>query len=97
MDERFAAGDADHGRAAFLDGIKALLRRKAFIENMIRILNLAASGAGEVAAEKGFKHQNERIALPSLEIFLGQHIRGDGPGLRDGYHSFFGGSLRGEP
>ena len=69
MDQRFATGDADHRRAAFLDRVEALLRGKTFIENVIGILNLAATGAGQVAAEEGLKHQDERIALAALSFW----------------------------
>ncbi len=80
MDQRLATGDADHRRATFLDGVEALLRAKALVENVIRILDLAAAGAGEVAAEEGFKHQNQRIALATAK-FLGDHVGGDCPSL----------------
>jgi hypothetical protein len=92
VDERLAAGDADHGRAAFLDRGEALLRGQALVEDVIRVLDLAAAGAGQVAAEEGFKHQHERIALAALEL-LGDDVGGDRPSLRDGNHSFVGNRL----
>ncbi|MEI9999581.1 MAG: hypothetical protein WDO13_10655 [Verrucomicrobiota bacterium] len=57
MDERLTAGDADHRRAAFLDGVEALLRAQALLEDVLRVLDLAAAGAGEVALKEGLEHE----------------------------------------
>jgi hypothetical protein len=80
VDQRFAARDADHGGAAFLDGVEALLRGEALVEDVIRVLDLAAAGAGEVAAEERFEHQNERVTLAALQL-LRNDVGGDRPGL----------------
>ena len=66
MHQRFAAGDGDHGRAAFVDGFKTFFGRKVFLENVRRILDLAAARAGQVAAEQRLQHQDQRVALASL-------------------------------
>ena len=42
---------------------KALLGRELLLENVRRILHLAAAGAGQVAAEERLQHQHQRIAL----------------------------------
>jgi hypothetical protein len=68
VDERFAAGDADHGGAAFLDRSEALLRAEALVEDVIRVLDLAAAGAGEVATEEGLEHEDERVTLAALQL-----------------------------
>ncbi len=61
MHERFAAGDGDHRRAAFVYGAKTFLRREIFFQDMGRVLDLAASGASQVAAEQGLEHEHERV------------------------------------
>ncbi len=80
MEQRLAAGDGDHGRAALIDGSEALLGRELFFENVGRILHLTASGAGQVAAEERLKHENKRILLVACELFL-QDVGGNRPHL----------------
>ena len=50
------------------------------------ILDFAAAGAGEVAAEEGFEHEDEGVALAAAEL-LTEDVGGDGPhlGKRDGH------------
>ena len=70
MDQWLAAGNRNHGRAAFVDRIEALLDRQAAIENGIRIIDLAATDAGEIATKQRLQHQNERIAFTPLQLLL---------------------------
>ena len=63
MHERLAAGDGDHRRAAFIHGLEALLGREVHFENVRRILDFSAARAGQIAAEKGLQHEDQRIAL----------------------------------
>ena len=56
IEERLAAGDADDGGAALLDGGEALLDGEGALEDVRRVLDLAAAGAGEVAAQEGLQH-----------------------------------------
>src|SRR5215469_1849569 len=51
---------------------------------MGRVLDLAASGAGQVAAEKRLKHENKRVLLASSEL-LAYDIARRGPHLRNRY------------
>src|ERR1035438_577276 len=46
MKQRLPARDGDHGRATFIDGRKALFRGELLLQNMRRILHLAAPGTG---------------------------------------------------
>ena len=63
MHQRLAAGDRNHRRAAFLDRLEALLRRQVHLQDVGGILNLAASRAGQVAAEQRLQHEHQRIPL----------------------------------
>jgi len=83
MDEGFATGNGDHGSAAFVGGGPALLRGEALAEDVIRVLDFAATGAGKVATEEGLQHKHERVAFVSAQ-FLPENIRGDRPCLADG-------------
>ena len=83
MDEGFAAGDGNHGGTALVRGRPALFRSEAFAENVIRVLDFAAPGAGEVATEEGLEHENERVAFVSAQ-FLPENVRGDRPCLANG-------------
>jgi hypothetical protein len=42
----------------------------AFVQDLVRIVDLAATGAGEIAAEQRLQHQHERIALAALDMLL---------------------------
>ena len=78
--ERFAAGDGDHGGAAFVDGAETFFGRKIFLQDVGGVLDLAASGAGQVAAEQGLEHEHERVLLAAGE-FLAQDVGRNGPHL----------------
>src|ERR1700693_4229637 len=66
--ERFAAGDGDHGGSAFIDGAEALFWRKIFLQDVGGVLDLAASGAGQVAAEQRLEHEHKRVLLAPSEL-----------------------------
>src|SRR5207302_95867 len=80
MHQRLTTGDGDHRRAALFHGGKTLFRREVFLEDVRGILDLAASGAGQVAAEERLQHEDERVALASRKLLL-EHIARDGPHL----------------
>ena len=63
VQQRLAAGDRDHRRAAFVDRLQALRDRQALVQDRIGIVDLAAAGAGEIAAEQRLQHQHQRVAL----------------------------------
>ena len=50
VDERFPAGDGDDGRAALVGGLPALLGGEVGAQDLLRMLDLAAALAFEVAA-----------------------------------------------
>ena len=56
------------GRAAFVDGLEALLGRQVLLQDVGGVLDLAAAGAGEIAAEERLEHQHERISLAPGEL-----------------------------
>src|SRR5262249_41961737 len=72
VNQRLAARNRHHGGAAFVDGRKALLDRHAPVEDFCRLVDLAAAGAGEIAAEQRLEHQDERIALAPEQLLLEQ-------------------------
>ena len=82
MHQRLAAGDRHHRRAAFVDRADALFRREVLLEHVAGILDLAASGASQVAAEQRLQHQHQRIALAALDPLL-QDVRSNRPHLRN--------------
>jgi hypothetical protein len=51
---------------------------------MIRVLDFPASGTGQVASKKGFKHQDEGVPLHPFE-FLSDYIAGNPVHLRNRY------------
>jgi hypothetical protein len=48
----------------------------ALIQNFIRIINLAATGAGEVAAEQRLEHEHERVVFVAFHLLL-DDVKGD--------------------
>ena len=84
MHQRLAAGDRHHRRAAFLNRAEALFGRQILFQNVGRVLDLAASGAGQVAAEERLQHQDQRVALASGKL-LAQDVAGHRPHLRYRY------------
>ena len=82
MQQRFAAGNRDHRRAALLNGGKALFGCELLLEDVRRILHLAAAGAGQATAEKRLQHQHQGIALDAHQLLL-QHITGNRAHLGD--------------
>src|SRR5207237_3957716 len=57
-------------RAAFMHRVEAFLKRQPLVQDRIRIIDLAAAEAGQIAAEQWLEHQHERIALATLELLL---------------------------
>src|SRR5439155_20505918 len=70
--------------AAVVHGGGALLDGEVLPQDLAGILDLAAAGAGKIAAEEGLEHENERVARPSLEA-LPENVAGHRPHLRDRY------------
>ncbi len=81
--QRLAAGDGYHRRPAFVHGAQALLEGQLPLQDMGGVLDLAASGAGQIAAEKGLEHEHERIALAPSQL-LAEHVGADRPHLGQG-------------
>ena len=70
MQQRLAARNRNHGRAAFFGGRKAFGRRKMAAQHFDRMLDLAAARAREVAAKKRFEHKRQGILLASHELLF---------------------------
>jgi hypothetical protein len=70
VEERLTAGDRDHGRAAFLGRLHAVRHREAAVQDMVRVIDLTAARAGQVAPEQRLEHEHERVALAAHEALL---------------------------
>ena len=79
--KRFPARNGNHGRAALIHRTEALLGRELALEHVGGILDLAAAGASQVAAEQRLQHQHQRILLPPGKL-LPYDIAGHRPHLR---------------
>src|SRR6202453_1786511 len=84
VDQRLAARNRHHPRAAFVGGLPAFLRRHAPIEDRIGIVDLAAADACEVAAKQRLEHEYQRITF-SAEQFLLHQIAADTYFLEERY------------
>jgi len=83
VDEGFAPGNGDHGGAAFVGRGPALFGGEALAEDVVGVLDFAATGAGEVATEERLEHEDERIVFVPAQ-FLPENVGGNGPCLADG-------------
>src|SRR5580704_11215239 len=77
MHQRLAARNRNHRRATLVYRPEALLGRQVLLEHVRRILNLAATGTRQVAA-------NQRLPLPPLDSLL-QDVSSRRPHLRNWY------------
>jgi hypothetical protein len=68
VQQRFAAGDGHHRRAAFIYGFETVLHRDPLVQDGIRIVDLAAAVAGQIAAKQRLEHERERITLGTREM-----------------------------
>ena len=80
MDQGFTAGDGDHRGPALIRRVPALLGCESFIENVIGILDFAATCAGKVTTEEGLEHEDKGIAFVATD-FLSENIGGNCPSL----------------
>ena len=76
VQQRLSTGDHHHRRAAFIHRLQAFGDRQALVQNLGGIVDLAAAGAGEVAAEQWLQHQHQRVALAPDQMLL-DHIGAD--------------------
>ena len=70
VQQRLAAGDHHHRGAALVDRLHAFGDRQALVQDLGRIVDLAAAGAGQVAAEQRLQHQHQRVALAPQQVLL---------------------------
>src|SRR5213593_2271276 len=77
-----AARDRDDRRPALVHRPQALLDREVLLEDLRRILDLAAARAREVAAEEGLEHEDQRVARTAREP-LPDHVARHRPHLRE--------------
>ena len=70
VQQRLAAGDGDHGGAALVHGLQGVGHGQALVQDLGRVVDLAAAGAGQVAAEQRLQHQHERVALAPRQMLL---------------------------
>ena len=56
VDKRFAAGDRYNRCATFLGRLDAFRNTETAVQDRVRIIDLAATGTGKVAAEQRFQH-----------------------------------------
>ena len=70
VQQRLAAGQHDHRRAALVHRLQTLGDRESLVQDLGRIINFSATGAGEIATKQGLQHKHERVAFPSHQMLL---------------------------
>ena len=76
VDQRFPARYRDHRCRALRHRGQAFIETQPPVESLLRVVDLATSGAGEVTAEEGLEHQHQWIALFPPQALLDE-IRAD--------------------
>jgi len=70
--ERLASGDRHHRRAALLHGADGVLHGQPATEDVRRVLDLAASGAGQVAGKERLQLHQQGKLLPASQALARQ-------------------------
>src|SRR5215471_141038 len=70
VDERLTSGEGHHRCPALLHRVDALLDRQSPGQDVVRVLDLAATGAGEVALIERFELQHQRELLDASNALL---------------------------
>ena len=78
--EAVARGFRVTTNTTLFDGAETFFRSEIGLQDVGGVLDFAASGAGEVAAEQGLEHEHERVLLASGEL-LAQDVGRNGPHL----------------
>ena len=73
VDERLAARHHHHGRTAFVQRPERGLDGDALVEDLVRIVDLAAARARQIAPEQRLQHHDEGIAFAATDV-LRQHV-----------------------
>ena len=76
VQKRLAAGDRHDRRAAFVDRLETFVDRESLIQDLVGIIDLAASRASEIAAEQRLEHEHQRITLTPRQM-LANDVRAD--------------------
>src|SRR5262249_28120380 len=69
-------GEDHHRGSALVDGLHAIGEREPLVQDLVRVVDLAATGAGEIAAKQRLQHQHQRVALAPHKM-LAQHVSPD--------------------
>ena len=72
VQQRLAAGDRDDRGAALIDRLQRVGDGNALIQDLVGIVDLAAAGAGQIAAKQRLQHQHQRIALSPGQLLADQ-------------------------
>jgi len=68
FDEEGGPWSHDSRGAAFVHRSECILDRNPLVEDRVGIIDLAATRAGEIAAEQGLQHENEGITLAAGKL-----------------------------
>src|SRR5208283_4009784 len=82
MHQRLAAGNRDHRRSTLINRFEAIFQGEIGFQDVGRVLDLAAAGAGQVAAEQRLEHEHKRVAGTAQQALL-ENVRRHRPHLGD--------------
>ena len=84
MYQRLATGNAHHRCAAFVNGLESVFHAHPLAQHIVRVGDLAATRACEIALEQRFQHQYQRETLLAGQL-LSDQVFPDSVLLDQGY------------
>jgi hypothetical protein len=76
VDQRLTTRNCHHRGTALINRVEAFLDGETTIENRLRVVDLAATEARQVAAKQRLEHEDQRIALTPQQFLL-EDVRAD--------------------
>src|SRR5579883_264767 len=73
VQQGLTAGENHDRSTAFLDRLEAFGDAEPLVQDHIRIVDLPATRTGKIAAEQGFEHQDQRVALNPAQV-AAEHV-----------------------
>ncbi len=84
VQQRLPACDGHHRRAALVGGLQTVLDAEPLPQDVARIIDLSAPGAGQVALKQGLEHEHQGVAFHPTQL-LSDHVTGNLILLAKGY------------
>src|SRR3984893_5925974 len=68
VQQGLSAGDGDDRLTERDDGLQAFVDRQALVQDLVGVIDLAAAGARQIAAEERLEHEHQRISFAPSQL-----------------------------